>query len=100
VWPLLVDIDRWVTVPETTLRTAVLATDPPTVLSYRLVAGLPVRAHLATVTLVPVDGGTDIRWEQTFRARIPGTGGFLRTRLESQSSDSAQRLAEASGSVA
>ena len=100
VWPLLQDLDRWVSVREADLRVQLLATDPPTRLTYQLVAGLPVREHEATVTLVPTGGGTDIHWRQSFRPRIPFTGGFLRTRLESQSAASATRLAEASGSVA
>jgi len=100
LWPLLQDLDRWVAVREVQLRVEVLSVDPPTTLTYRLVAGLPVRQHEATVTLDAVDGGTDICWRQSFRPRIPLTGGFLRTRLESQSAASATRLAEASGSVA
>ena len=100
VWPLLQDLDRWVAVREANLRVEVLATETPTTLRYRLVGGLPVHEHEATVTLLRVDEGTDICWEQSFRPRIPFTGGFLRTRLESQSAASATRLAEASGSVA
>ncbi|MDH4160711.1 MAG: SRPBCC family protein [Actinomycetota bacterium] len=100
LWPLLRDLDRWVAVPEAELRVEVLAAEAPTTLSYRLVSGLPLRQHEATVTLLAVDGGTDICWQQSFRPRIPFTGGFLRTRLETLSAAAAMRLAEAGGSVA
>jgi hypothetical protein len=100
LWPLLQDLDRWVAVPEAELRVEVLAADAPTTLTYRLVEGLPLRQHGATVTLLAVAGGTDICWHQSFRPRIPFTGGFLRTRLESLSALAATRLAEAGGSLA
>jgi len=95
VWPLLVDLDRWSSVRETTLRVEVLSAQPPSRLRYRIVQGLPVKDHAGDVQLVPVDGGTDIQWSHSFRARIPGTGGFLRGRLESQAADAATRLADA-----
>lgn len=99
VWPLLTDLDRWTTTREARLGTELLVVEPPHRLSYRIVSGLPVREHEADVELVPEDGGTDIVWTHAFRARIPGTGGFLRGRLESLAVRSAQQLAEAAGSV-
>lgn len=95
VWPLLADVGRWTTVREASVRVELLATDPPDGLRYRIVSGLPLRDHEAHVELVPAAGGTDIVWSHSFRARIPGSGGFLRTRMESQASDAATRLATA-----
>src|SRR2546423_11912721 len=43
-------------------------------LSYALVSGLPLRDYRADVELEPVDGGTAIRWNSTFRTGRPGTG--------------------------
>lgn len=99
IWPLLTDLPRWVSGREVTLTTEVVAEDPPRELRYRIVAGLPVRDHEACVRLLPVGGGTDIVWSHTFAARIPGTGGFLRGRLEGQAVRSARLLAEASTSL-
>lgn len=66
---------RWVT------REEVTAFDLGHRLSYRLLSGAPVRQYVADVTLTPVPGGTAIRWESTFRARIPGTGRVIRDEL-------------------
>lgn len=50
--------------------------------SYVLVSGLPVQGYRADVDLTPAaDGGTEIRWHSTFRARRPGTGWLLRLAL-------------------
>lgn len=99
VWALLTDLPRWTAVRETHLATEVVSAVPPTDLRYRITGGLPVREHEAHVELLPADGGTDVVWSHTFRARLPGTGGFLRGRLESQAADSARRLAEAAASL-
>lgn len=95
VWPLLADLDRWSAVPGAAVRLEPVDADPPNRLRYRIVGGIPVRDHVAEVLLVAVGGGTDICWSHRFRARIPGTGGFLRTRLEKQAADAAAGLADA-----
>lgn len=41
-----------------TLREEVLAYDPPSRFSYTVISGLPVRDHVGTVSLAPVEGGT------------------------------------------
>ena len=95
VWPLLADPGRWLAGAGVAVTVEVVSRRPPHVLTYRVVAGLPVREDTGTVELVPVAGGTDICWSHRFRPRIPGTGGFLRTRLETQTAEAATRLAAA-----
>ena len=95
VWPVLADLDRWGAVPGAAVQLEEVDADPPNRLRYRIVEGIPVRDHVAEVLLVAVGGGTDIRWSHRFRARIPGSGGFLRTRLEKQAAEAASGLAEA-----
>ena len=66
---------RWVT------REEVTAFDRAHRLGYRLLSGAPVRQYVAEVTLAPAEGGTVVRWESTFRPRIPGTGRIIRDDL-------------------
>ncbi len=48
--------------------------------AYRIRSGLPVRDYLGTVDLSPVDGGgTEIVWQGSFVALVPGTGAVLAT---------------------
>jgi uncharacterized protein YndB with AHSA1/START domain len=67
--------------------------EPPRRLEYELVSGIPIRDYRAEVTLATEDGGTAIRWHSRFRAKIPGTGGFIRRRLERFIEESAEGLA-------
>ncbi len=54
--------------------------DPPKRLTYRLVAGIPVRDHEAEVRFDVCDSGTRLTWRVRFEPWIPWTGGIL-TRL-------------------
>ena len=47
-------------------------------LGYAHVSSLPVRDYRATVDLEPDGSGTRIRWQASFRPRVPGTGALLR----------------------
>jgi uncharacterized protein YndB with AHSA1/START domain len=63
-----------------TTRERVVEFEPPHRYVYEIVSGLPVRDYVAVVLLSPIGDGTDLRWQASFRARIPGTGWAL-TRL-------------------
>ena len=56
----------------------IVALEPGRRFGYALERGLPLRDYVAYVDLSPRDGGTDIHWHSTFRAKIPGTGWFYR----------------------
>ncbi|MFI5316520.1 MAG: SRPBCC family protein [Myxococcota bacterium] len=60
----------------------VTAFDPPNRMTYRLVAGAPVRDHEGIVRFEPAGTGTQVTWRVTFRPLIPGTGWLLRIALE------------------
>lgn len=79
----------------TRTRERVTVFEPPRVLGYDFVSGLPIRDYHADVTLTPQDGGTHIRWHSTFRARVPGTGWLVRSALQRFVADTAGRLARA-----
>ena len=49
--------------------------------SYRLLAGLPLKDYRSDIDLTPADGGTDIRWHTSFKAKVPGTGWLYRRGL-------------------
>jgi uncharacterized protein YndB with AHSA1/START domain len=56
------------------LREEVIAYEPPTRFSYKLLSGLPVRDHVGTVQLVPVDGGTRVTYVVRTIPTIPVAG--------------------------
>jgi uncharacterized protein YndB with AHSA1/START domain len=61
----------------------IVAFDRPTHFAYVLRSGLPVRGYRADVRLTPGgEGGTAITWHSEFQARVPGTGGAIRRRLQ------------------
>lgn len=62
---------------------------------YRHLSGLPVRDYRATIDLEPEpgDGGTRIRWQVSFLARLPGTGRLLRRGVRRFVDDCARGLA-------
>jgi uncharacterized protein YndB with AHSA1/START domain len=76
-----------------TTRERVIGFDPPRRFQYELVSGIPIRDYRAEVTLTPDGDGTAIRWHSHFRAKIPGTGGLVRRRLERFIERTAQGLA-------
>jgi len=62
-------------------REQIVELRPGEQVSYRVLSGLPVRAHRADVVLTPSQGGTAIVWQETFEPKIPGTGPALRVLL-------------------
>lgn len=61
----------------------VVAFERPSHFAYDLRSGLPVRGYRADVRLAPAPGGsTAITWHSEFRPLVPGTGPFLRRRLQ------------------
>jgi len=65
-----------------TTRERVVELVPPRRYVYEIVSGLPVRDYVAEVLLAPTGGGTEVRWQATFRAQVPGTGWVLQRLLE------------------
>jgi hypothetical protein len=75
--------DPWVRMPGTNAELQVSAAPEADGYQYRIVSGLPVKDHRGCVTLVDNGhGGTEVVLTESFRARIWGTGGFLRARRE------------------
>jgi hypothetical protein len=63
-------------------RERVVVREPGEAFAYVLEAGLALRDYRAVVTLTPTpDGGTDINWRSTFRAKVLGTGWLYRRQL-------------------
>lgn len=60
-----------------TIREEIMALDPPREMSYRILSGLPVRDHRATVQLLAEGAGTRIVWSVTFVPKVPGIGFVL-----------------------
>ncbi|HTO08561.1 MAG TPA: SRPBCC family protein [Myxococcota bacterium] len=67
--------------------------DPPRRMTYRLVAGAPVRDHEGVVRFEPDGAGTRVTWNVRFRPLVPGTGWLLRRVLEGGLRDVLARLA-------
>ena len=69
--------------------------EAPHHLSYEVRGGnLPIRDYHADVTLSETpEGGTAIEWRSTFRAKYPGTGGFVRRKLQQFIAETAEGLA-------
>ena len=70
----------------------------PRRMSYRLVAGAPVRDHEGVVRFEPDGAGTRVTWSIRFRPLVPGTGWLLRRMLEGGLRDVLARLAMKFGS--
>jgi uncharacterized protein YndB with AHSA1/START domain len=83
-----------------TTRERVTTFEPPRRLGYELVSGIPIRDYRAEVTLTPADGGTEIRWRSSFRAKLPGTGGIARRGLHRFIEQTAEGLAREAASGA
>ena len=66
--------------------------EPPTRMTYRLVAGAPVRDHEGVVTFAADGSGTRVSWTVRFRPAVPGTGWLLRALLERGLRDVLARL--------
>jgi uncharacterized protein YndB with AHSA1/START domain len=57
------------------MREEVLAYEPSTRFSYKLLSGLPVRDHVGTVELTPVAGGTKVVYAVRTTPTLPLVGG-------------------------
>jgi uncharacterized protein YndB with AHSA1/START domain len=78
-----------------TTRERVVGYEPPRRYAYEIVSGLPVRDYLAEVKLSPLpEGGTEIRWQAAFRARVPGTGRLLKRLLRQAIGKAADALVQ------
>ena len=115
VWTLLADVSTWRWAPfddaevesgegvgeirrfragRMTTRERVTELDPPRRYAYEFVSGLPVRDYRAEVTLsLAADGRTAVRWQSSFRAKLPGTGWLVRRRLAQFVAETAEGLA-------
>jgi uncharacterized protein YndB with AHSA1/START domain len=51
--------------------------EPPRLLRYRIVAGLPFRSHEAEVMLSELGENTRLSWQVRFEPRVIGTGAWL-----------------------
>jgi hypothetical protein len=80
-----------VTEPDTSRR------DSPHRVEYEITDGLPVRDHRGELVLTGTPtGGTELRFHESFRPRIWGTGGYLRGRRERTLVDTARAWGEVS----
>jgi hypothetical protein len=61
-----------------TSREEIVVLERDATFGYALLSGLPLNGYRALVDLEPRDGGTEIHWHSTFRAKFPGTGGLFR----------------------
>ncbi|OBB19136.1 hypothetical protein A5761_07365 [Mycolicibacterium setense] len=55
------------------IRERITGFDPPRVLRYSLVSGLPFREYTGQITVDPADGGSVISTAISFRTIVPGT---------------------------
>jgi uncharacterized protein YndB with AHSA1/START domain len=69
--------------------------EPGKRMTYRLVAGAPVRDHSGEVRFDPDGAGTRVTWTVRCRPWIPGTGWLVKRALESGFRDILTRLAAA-----
>jgi uncharacterized protein YndB with AHSA1/START domain len=75
-------------------REQMLEHDPPRLLSYTILSGVPVGGYRADVVLTETsDGGTDIRWTGSFESAPPAMGALMRTFLDRTLQGLASRLA-------
>lgn len=66
----------------TTSREEIVELVPDQRLSYILLSGLAIHDYRANVDLSPAaGGGTTIRWQSSFAAKLPGTGRLYRFAL-------------------
>ena len=75
-------------------REEIVAYEPPHLLAYTILSGLPVRDYRADVRLSPEGGGTRIDWTGTFTPKLPGTGAVLRRFLLTTIGSFSRRLAK------
>jgi hypothetical protein len=86
-------IRRLVRRPVVTIE-RVTAFEPPRLLRYEMLSGLPLRDYEGTITLTENDGATEIHWHTEFDgAKLPGTASLFRRMLDGFVADVAERLA-------
>lgn len=76
------------------MREKIVEIVPDRRFSYALLSGLALHDYRADVDLTPSDGGTDIHWHTTFRAKVPGMGWLYRRALQRITEGFVQGLAE------
>lgn len=77
----------------------ILASEPPRLMRYELLSGLPVKDYRASVEVVgESDGGSTITWSASFRGSLPLVGGYVRRELDTFFADAVDRLARAAES--
>jgi uncharacterized protein YndB with AHSA1/START domain len=69
--------------------------EPGKRITYRVVAGAPVRDHSGEVRFDPDGAGTRVTWKVRCRPLIPGTGWLVKRALEGAFRDILARLAAA-----
>jgi hypothetical protein len=95
VWADASDVDAWPSMPGAELSIASSVEAAQNTVQYEIVSGLPVLEHEGRVVIAPSgSGGAEIVIEESFRARIWGTGGYLRGRRERTLVDLARAWAE------
>ncbi len=83
LWTVVHDPRSWPPMPGADLTFRVTHAEPPRLLRYALVGGLPVREHEGVARLEDSGAGvTEIVLHESFRARLWGTAGHLRGRRE------------------
>ncbi len=101
VWKLVVDTASWRAFPGADVEYRVVEQVPNQRFDYEVLAGLPTRGHRGRVDLASMaPASTEIVWSENFRPRTVGTGGFLRTRVESHLAAAARDVAERSAEPA
>ena len=97
VWQLVSDPAGWRSFPGTDVEYRLLHQQPHERFDYEVLTGLPTRDHRGHVELrAMAPASTEIVWSESFRPRMFGTGGFLRTRIESHLAAAARDVAERS----
>lgn len=59
------------------IREEIVAYEPPTRFSYKVLSGLPVRDHLGTVSLEPSDDGTRVTYALKATPTMPFAGSLV-----------------------
>lgn len=80
--------------PGVTARERIVVADPPHHQGYTLLSGLPLDDYRADVHIDERPGGSLIRWEATFRSRIPVVGKLLEALMTLAMTGAARALAK------
>ena len=97
VWTLACAVRSWPVMPGADLAIAITPSSAEHRLEYGITAGLPVRDHHGELAMTSTPtGGTELVFNEAFRPRIWGTGGYLRGRRERALIDAAQSWSRAS----